>query len=105
MPEFGFVGPSYAAPSIYQDDQETINWRPEVDPLKAPGTRGVVALYPTPGLTSAVVLQNKAPVRGMRTLSGSTQLIVVCGSYVYSLTSNLVPVSYTHLTLPTKRIV
>ena len=40
MPEFGFVGPSYAAPSIYQDDQETINWRPEVDPLKPPAHAG-----------------------------------------------------------------
>jgi len=104
MPEFGFVGPSYAAPSIYQDDQETINWRPEIDPLKAPGTRGVVALYPTPGLTSAVVLQNKAPVRGMRTLSGSTQLIVVCGAYVYSLTSNLVPTIVGQLTTTTGQV-
>lgn len=91
MPEFGFVGPSYVAPSIYQDAQECINWRPEVDPLKAPGTRGVVALYPTPGLTSVVALSNPAPVRGLRTLSGSNQLIAVCGSYVYSLTSSLVP--------------
>jgi hypothetical protein len=91
MPEFGFVGPSYVAPSIYQDAQECINWRPEVDPLKAPGTRGVVALYPTPGLTSVVALSNQAPVRGLRTLSGSNQLIAVCGSYVYSLTSILVP--------------
>ena len=98
MAEFGFVGPSYGAPSIYQDDQETINWRPEIDPLKAPGTRGVVALYPTPGLTSVVALQNQDPIRGMRTLSGSTQLVVVCGPYVYSLTSNLVPTIVGQLT-------
>ena len=98
MPEFGFVGPSYAAPSIYQDDSETINWRPEIDPLKPPGTRGVVALYPTPGLTSVIALQNQDPIRGMRTLSGSTQLVVVCGPYVYSLTSNLVPTIVGQLT-------
>ena len=91
MADFGFVGPSYSAPSIYQDAQECINWRPEVDPLKAPGTRGVVALYPTPGLTSVVAFQNQAPIRGMRTLSGSTQLIAVCGQYVYSLTSTFIP--------------
>ena len=98
MPEFGFVGPSYSAPSIYQDDSETINWRPEIDPLKAPGSRGVVALYPTPGLTSVVALQNQDPIRGMRTLSGSTQLVVVCGPYVYSLTSNLEPTIVGQLT-------
>lgn len=91
MADFGFVGPSYTAPSIYQDANECINWRVEVDPLKAPGSRGVVALYPTPGLTSVVAFQNQAPVRGMRTLSGSTQLIAVCGQYVYSLTSTFIP--------------
>ena len=98
MPDFGFVGPSYSAPSIYQDAQECINWRPEIDPLKPPGTRGVVALYPTPGLTSVIALQNQDPIRGMRTLSGSTQLVVVCGPYVYSLTSNLVPTIVGQLT-------
>ena len=52
MPDFGFVGPSYEAPSIYQDAQELINWRPEVDPNKGPDSRDVIALYPTPGLTT-----------------------------------------------------
>ena len=91
MPDFGFVGPSYETPSIYQDSQECINFFPEVDPLKQPGTRGVVALYPTPGLTAQVVLPNQQEVRGMRTLSGGTTMIAVCGPYVYALTSNLVP--------------
>ena len=91
MADFGFVGPSYSAPSIYQDAQECINWRVEIDPLKEPGSRGVVALYPTPGLTSVVAFQNQAPIRGLRTLSGSTQLIAVCGQYVYSLTSSFIP--------------
>jgi len=98
MPEFGFVGPSYGAPSIYQDDQECINWRPEIDPLKQPGTRGVVALYPTPGLTTVVSFQNQAPVRGLRAVSGSNQLVAVCGQYVYSLTSSLVPTIIGQLT-------
>ena len=91
MPDFGFVGPSYEAPSIYQDAQECINFFPEVDAMKQPGTRGVVALYPTPGLTAQVVLPNQQEVRGMRTVSGGTTMIAVCGPYVYALTSNLVP--------------
>lgn len=91
MPDFGFVGPSYEAPSIYQDAQECINFRPEIDIMKAPGERGVVALYPTPGLTSQIVFQNKQEVRGMRTVSGGQYMVAVVGPYVYVLTSNLVP--------------
>ena len=91
MPDFGFVGPSYEAPSIYQDAQECINYFPEIDPLKQPGDRGVVALYPTPGLSSQVVLQTAQEVRGMRTVSGGAQLVAVGGPYLYALTSNLVP--------------
>ena len=83
MPEMGFVGPSYAAPSIYQDDQECINFRPEIDPLKQAGQRGVVALYPTPGLTSFVTLPAQAEVRGLHTLSGGLYMVAVCGSFVY----------------------
>jgi len=90
MSDFGFVGPSYESPSIYQESQECINWRPEIDPLKQAGNRGVIALYPTPGLTTQAIL-NSAEVRGMHTVSGGNQLIVVCGAYVYALTSNLVP--------------
>jgi hypothetical protein len=83
MPDFGFVGPSYTTPSIYQDAQECINLYPEIDPLKQPGDRGVVALYPTPGLTKLFTLNN-APVRGMRALSGGQYLVIVCGATVYS---------------------
>jgi len=85
--DFGFVGASYTAPSIYQNDQECINWRPEIDPTKAQGSRGVVALYPTPGLTNVVTLQNSQAVRGMRTVSGGNYLVVVCGPYVYVMDS------------------
>ena len=88
--DFGFVGPSYVAPSIYVDAQECINFFPEVDPLKQPGERGVVALYPTPGLTVKAVL-NFGEVRGLRTVSGGQQMVAVCGPYVYVLTSNLTP--------------
>jgi len=89
MPDFGFIGPSYEAPSIYQDAQELINWFAEVDPNKAQGERGVVALYPTPGLTTKIQLPAAAEVRGMRTVSGGLQMVVVCGAYVYVINSDL----------------
>ena len=91
MADFGFVGASYEAPSIYQDMQECINWYPEVDSTKPQGSRGVIALYPTPGLTSIVALSAQAEVRGMRTLSGGNYMVVVCGAYVYVLNSTFTP--------------
>ena len=83
MPDFGFVGTSYEAPSIYQDAQECINFYAEIDPTKQPGSRGVVALYPTPGLVTQVTLAAGAVVRGMRALSGDQFLIAVSGNKVY----------------------
>jgi len=91
MPDFGFVGASYTAQSIYQDASECINFIPEIDPTKPEGSRGVIALYPTPGLTTQVVLPAGAEIRGMRTLSGGNQMIAVCGAYVYVLSSTLTP--------------
>ena len=89
--DFGFVGASYEAPSLYQDAQECINWRPEIDPTKPQGSRGVVALYPTPGLTSVVALPAQSPVRGMRTLAGGKYMVAVCGQYVYAMDSSYIP--------------
>jgi len=88
MADFGFVGSAYEAPSIYQDAQECINFRPEIDPTKPPGSRGVVALYPTPGLTNMVTLQTAQEVRGMRAISGQDYLVAVCGPYVYVMGTN-----------------
>ena len=88
MADFGFVGSAYEAPSIYQDAQECINFRPEIDPTKQPGSRGVVALYPTPGLTNVVTLQTAQAVRGMRAVSGQDYLVAVCGPYVYVMGSD-----------------
>jgi hypothetical protein len=88
MADFGFVGAAYEAPSIYQDAQECINFRPEVDPTKPQGSRGVIALYPTPGLTNVVTLQNAQQVRGMRTVSGGDYMVAVCGPYVYVMGSD-----------------
>ena len=103
MPDFGFIGPSYEAPSIYQDAQECINFFPEIDPLKEPGTRGVVALYPTPGLTAKVVL-NSAEVRGLRTVSGGAQMVAVCGPYVYVMTTDFTPTIVGYLNTSTGRV-
>jgi len=83
MADFKFVGPSYEAPSIYQDAQECINFYLEIDPFKQ--DRGAVALYPTPGLTEILQLF-PAEVRGMRSLSGGQYLIAVAGSFVYRIT-------------------
>ena len=102
--DFGFVGPSYEAPSLYQDAQECINFFPEVDPLKQPGQRGIVALYPTPGLTAKIVLPNQQEVRGLRTVSGGEQMVAVCGPYVYALTANLVPSLIGQLNSSTGRV-
>lgn len=88
MPDFGFVGPSYEAPSIYQDAQECINFRPEIDPLKQPGQNGVIALYPTPGLTTILTLDT-GEVRGLRTVSGGEYMVAVCKSDVYVVNSSL----------------
>jgi hypothetical protein len=91
MPDFGFVGAAYEAPSIYQDAQECINFYPEVDPTKAQGERGIMALYPTPGLETVVILPNQEEVRGIRTLSGGTQVVTVCGDFVYVMESDYTP--------------
>lgn len=104
MPDFGFVGASYEAPSIYQDAQECINFFPEVDPTKPPGGRGVVALYPTPGLISLVLFQNQQEIRGMNTLSGGNVLLVVCGPYVYALTSTFITTMVGQLNTSTGRV-
>jgi hypothetical protein len=104
MPDFGFVGASYEAPSIYQDAQECINFFPEVDPTKPQGDRGVVALYPTPGLSSLVLFQNQEEVRGLNTLSGGNILVAVCGPYVYALTSTFIVTMVGQLNTTTGRV-
>jgi hypothetical protein len=75
MPDFGFVGAAYEAPSITQDAQECINFYPEIDPTKPQGDRGVIALYPTPGLETVAIFPNQEEVRGIRTLSGGNYLL------------------------------
>jgi len=91
VPDFGFVGAAYEAPSIYQDAQECINFYPEIDPTKAQGERGIIALYPTPGLQTVAIMPNQEEVRGIRTLSGGEQVVVVCGDAVYVMESDYTP--------------
>lgn len=84
--DFPFVGPAYQAASIYQDDQELINWFAEVDPFRK--DRGVIALYPTPGLLQKALLATGQPVRALWTRSGGAILYAVCGSGLYSIDAN-----------------
>lgn len=99
MPDFNFVGPEYTAPSIYQGAQECINWYCEVSPAK-PGSvyygflgqqqsRGVVALYPTPGLDPKITSFPAAEVRGMHTCAGGNNLLVVVGNTLYAVAADL----------------
>jgi Phage stabilisation protein len=100
MPDFGFVGSSYTAPSIYQDAQESINYFCEIDPTKQPGDRGIVAMYPTPGLKLKLQLAN-GPVRGIRALSGDQYMVAVVGNKVYSITTAYVATQIGTLTTST----
>ena len=103
MPDFGFVGTSYTAPSIYQDDQECINFFAEIDTSKQPGDRGIVALYPTPGLVEEVQLLS-AEVRGLHTMSGETILIAVAGNRVYQVNTSFVATQVGTLTTSTGQV-
>ena len=104
MPDFGFVGAAYEAPSITQDAQECINFYPEIDPTKAQGERGVVALYPTPGLEAVALFPNQEEVRGLRTLSGGQQVVAVCGDFVYVLEDDLTPLMIGHMNTSTGQV-
>lgn len=79
----GFVGSAYQAPSIYQDAQECINWYLETDPTKPQESRGVQALYPTPGLLMKFQFANVAEVRCMYALPGGASMLAVCGNKLY----------------------
>lgn len=83
--DFPFVGQSYVAASPTQNDEECINLYPEVDHTKQQGERGVIALYPTPGLITRVELSNQLQVRAMWPLPGGTVLLAVAGNTLYSI--------------------
>lgn len=90
MSDFGFIGDAYAAASIYQNDQELINWYCEIDERKAEGERGRVALYPTPGLVLSKTAATISEVRQVYTPSGGANMFAVVGPkvYIYDLSFN-----------------
>lgn len=91
MPDFGFVGGAYEAESRYQDAQELINWYCEIDREKPQGERGVLALYPTPGLNFVSKPGLTSPVRALHTLSGNRNMLAVVGSSLFTYNTSLVP--------------
>lgn len=95
MPELGFCGPSYIAKSIYQEDQECINWYIESQPEKAPkpgspAERGFWTLYPTPGLIALLTLPIPGEVRGLWARSDGQILYAVCVNKLYSITTSYI---------------
>lgn len=81
----GFIGGAYEMPSRYQDGQLSINLYRVVDEVKPQGARGVIALYPTPGLVTRVQLANQMAVRQMYPLAGGNVLLAVAGNGLYSI--------------------
>jgi hypothetical protein len=104
MADFGFVGTSYTAPSIYQDDQECINFFAEIDPTKQAGERGIVALYPTPGIQFQTQLV-QGEVRGLHTMSGETILVAVAANIVYKVDLAMVATQIGTLTTSSGQVV
>lgn len=89
MPDFGFVGQAYAAPSFTQDTQECINWYPEIDVTKPQAERGVIALYPTPGLVTELQLP-AGELRGFRVIPSGQFLYAVCADKLYKIDASFV---------------
>lgn len=89
MPDFaGFVGPSYIAASITQDDQELLNMYIEQDATKEPGERGYQSLYPTPGL-KLFAIAGLGPIRGLWVIPGGSLMFAVSGNALYQITNTL----------------
>ena len=92
MADFGFVGPSYVAQSIYQNDQELINWYVETDATKAKSSpegsnaRGHMTLYPAPGLERRAVFDVGGPVRALWVIPGGAMMLAVSGDRLYAVT-------------------
>jgi hypothetical protein len=95
LSDFGFVGASYVARSLFQNDQECINFYPEVDTTKKsrseqePDKRGVIALYPTPGLVEECDL-GVGVVRALYTRSDGAVMYAVRRNKLYSVSTSFV---------------
>jgi len=86
----GFIGGDYEATSIWQDAQESINWYVEIDQNVEAVKKGFKVLYPTPGTYLLFSLPYAGEVRAIYPLPGGSQVLIVCGPFVY-----LVDQSYT----------
>lgn len=84
MPAFNFVGGSYVAANPRQDNQESINWYPEID--KNEDAKSVIGLLGSPGCVSAVSSAYTGEVRGAWPLPGGAQCLWVIGSSVVLMT-------------------
>lgn len=81
MPRIPLISGAYQSRSVIAGAQRCINLFPEVNPSEA-SPPVPVTHYPTPGLTSKVVLPDLAVVRGLYTASNG-ELYAVCGASVY----------------------
>lgn len=81
-----FVNGAYRAMSPTADDEQTINWFPEVYKDEAPGGITEVALYPTPGIqTFAEVTEG---VGGRAAMAMAGQCFFIIGSKLVELFAN-----------------
>src|SRR5437870_1332571 len=81
---FGFVGPSYKAPSPLVSAEELINFYLEKSGVE--NARSPLALIGTPGLSLFQKLGAGLPsVRGLETFSGRT--FAVAGTHLFELTA------------------
>lgn len=78
-----FLGPSYISQSVVADNEDTINWYPEL--VQAPGAEAPIALYPTPGVSRFVTLPT---VGGGALWANETRVFAVCGGSFYEINSN-----------------
>lgn len=90
MPDFGFCNSAYEAASLTQDDQWLINWYLEIDPMKQPGERGHMALYPCPGITTKFTLPTVGAVRALHPLPSGQTLLAVAGGALYSVNTSFI---------------
>jgi hypothetical protein len=91
--DFGFCGPSYQAPMVLQDAQDTINFYLERDPEERP--KEPIALLGCPGLNTLwSTITGEA--RGAWVLPGGTQALIVVATNVY-LVKITVPATQTSL--------
>ena len=86
---FGFVGPSYTSQSPIADDQQAMNWYPEL--LESGKGKNYAAYYPTPGLTTFTSLVGPS-VRQLTSVlvTGDSveRVFSVSGDKLYELFSN-----------------